>query len=60
MFSNETFAFLDERAANNDRLWFEANKARYEAQVREPALAFITAMAPSLGVAPSPARWVAR
>lgn len=48
MFSAATFAFLDELRANNDRVWFEANKARYEAEVREPALEFIAAMAPLL------------
>ncbi len=48
MFSKATFNFLDELAANNDRAWFEANKARYEALVREPALEFIAAMAPVL------------
>ncbi len=48
MFGKATFAFLDELAANNDRAWFEANKARYEALVREPALEFIAAMADPL------------
>ncbi len=48
MFAKATFAFLDELAANNRRDWFEANKARYEALVREPALEFIAAMAPEL------------
>lgn len=48
MFSKATLDFLDELAANNDRAWFEANKHRYEALVREPALAFIAAMAPEL------------
>ena len=48
MFSHATFQFLDELAANNDRAWFEANKRRYESQVREPALSFIAAMAPML------------
>ena len=48
MFSQEAFTFLAELAANNDRLWFEANKPRYEAMVREPALDFIDAMAPEL------------
>jgi len=48
MFSKGTFAFLDELAANNERAWFEANKPRYEALVREPALEFIAAMAPAL------------
>jgi uncharacterized protein (TIGR02453 family) len=45
MFSQATFSFLDELAANNARDWFEANQARYEALVREPALNFIAAMA---------------
>ncbi|MBL8491259.1 MAG: DUF2461 domain-containing protein [Rhodocyclaceae bacterium] len=49
MFSEATFRFLDELTAHNDRAWFEAHKARYEAEVREPALAFITAMDPLLG-----------
>ncbi len=48
MFSEATFRFLDELAANNDRGWFEANKSRYESDVREPALAFIAAMGPLL------------
>jgi len=48
MFSKATLSFLDELAANNERAWFEANKPRYEALVREPALEFIAAMAPVL------------
>jgi uncharacterized protein (TIGR02453 family) len=48
MFSKATLGFLDELAANNNRTWFEANKPRYEALVREPALEFIAAMAPLL------------
>ena len=40
-FGPELFAFLVELRANNDRDWFAANKARYEADVLEPALAFI-------------------
>jgi uncharacterized protein (TIGR02453 family) len=40
-FSPELFAFLRELAENNDREWFAANKARYVAEVQEPALAFI-------------------
>ncbi len=48
MFTAATFAFLDDLRAHNDRVWFEANKARYEAEVREPALEFIAAMAPLL------------
>jgi len=48
MFTNATLDFLDELAAHNERVWFEANKHRYEALVREPALEFIAAMAPAL------------
>jgi len=48
MFGKATLGFLDELAANNDRAWFEANKARYETFVREPALDFIAAMAEPL------------
>jgi uncharacterized protein (TIGR02453 family) len=40
-FDPELFAFLRELADNNDREWFTAHKARYEADVLEPALAFI-------------------
>src|SRR4051794_36073157 len=40
-FSPDLFAFLRELAANNDREWFAANKARYVAEVQEPALAFV-------------------
>jgi len=47
-FSEETFTFLFELAANNDREWFQANRHRYEALVREPAMAFIEAMASGL------------
>ena len=48
MFSTETFAFLQELSDNNNRTWFEANKSRYEALVREPAMDFIEAMEPAL------------
>lgn len=48
MFSTATFKFLDDLARNNERIWFEQNKSRYEALVREPALEFIDAMAPAL------------
>jgi uncharacterized protein (TIGR02453 family) len=40
-FSSQLFAFLGELARNNDRGWFAANKARYVAEVQEPALAFV-------------------
>lgn len=48
MFTKDTFNFLDELAANNDRAWFEANKPRYESLVRWPALEFIEGMGPVL------------
>jgi uncharacterized protein (TIGR02453 family) len=48
MFTKDTFRFLEELAAHNNRTWFEANKPRYEALVREPALDFIEAMGPGL------------
>lgn len=41
-FTPDTFAFLRDLAANNERAWFNDNKARYEASVRQPALDFIT------------------
>jgi uncharacterized protein (TIGR02453 family) len=40
-FSPELFAFLRELVDNNDREWFTAHKARYVAEVQEPALAFV-------------------
>ena len=40
--------FLGELMSNNDREWFDENKARYESEVREPARAFVRAMAPKL------------
>lgn len=48
MFTEQTFAFLADLAAHNERAWFEANRARYEAVVREPALDLIRAMGPRL------------
>ena len=48
MFTQSTLTFLNELAANNTRTWFEANKSRYESEVREPALDFIETMGPVL------------
>jgi len=46
--------FLVELTENNERAWFEENKLRYEAEVREPARAFVRAMAPKLArIAPA-------
>jgi len=47
-FTEGTFTFLRELAANNNRDWFNDHKSRYESEVREPARAFIRAMAPEL------------
>lgn len=43
-----TFRFLKELAQNNNRAWFQENKARYEAEVQAPALRFIEAVGPRL------------
>jgi len=39
----DLFRFLDDLKANNDRIWFKSNQARFEESVREPLLAFILA-----------------
>ncbi len=36
------FRYLRDLAANNDRAWFAANKERYELDVKDPALMFVT------------------
>lgn len=40
-FTANTFRFLKDLAANNSREWFNANRERYEAEVREPSLRLI-------------------
>ena len=47
-FGPELEAFLQDLRSNNERGWFTANRDRYEETVREPARAFIRAMAPAL------------
>jgi uncharacterized protein (TIGR02453 family) len=47
-FGTALLQFYGELALNNEREWFEANKKRYEREVRDPALAFIRAIAPKL------------
>lgn len=42
------FRFLEDLEQNNRRDWFEANRERYESEVKEPALAFISAFGPEL------------
>ena len=64
MFTKATFKFLDELAANNNRAWFEENKPRYEALVREPRWILSkrwsnrSRLSPPASV-PSRARWAA-
>jgi uncharacterized protein (TIGR02453 family) len=40
-FTRASFEFLKELDANNDKTWWEANKARYIRDIQEPALDFI-------------------
>ena len=40
-FSPQLFAFLRELEQHNEREWFNANKDRYERELKEPALAFV-------------------
>ena len=47
-FSDKTFKFLRGLARHNDREWFHAHKADYEAQVRQPFLALISDLQPAL------------
>ncbi len=47
-FDGELVRFLSELKRHNDRAWFARNKARYEAAVREPVLAFVREMAPRI------------
>ncbi len=47
-FTSESFAFLRQLRENNNREWFAANKQRYEREVRDPALRFISDFAPRL------------
>ena len=47
-FTPELFGFLADLERNNRREWFKANTARYETELKEPALAFIADFAPAL------------
>lgn len=49
--STELFSFLSELAENNDRQWFEANKARWHRVGRDPALALVRDLAAPLAEA---------
>lgn len=47
-FPGDTFAFLAELAKNNDKAWFDENKARYLNHVQTPAGVFAGALAERL------------
>lgn len=47
-FSPATFGFLRQLAEHNDKAWFAAHKAEYEARVKAPCLAFIADLAEPL------------
>ena len=47
-FSPKLFTFLEDLSENNTKPWFEANRDRYESDLRGPALGFIEAFAPHL------------
>src|SRR2546423_3393116 len=47
-FTSQSLQFLRELRENNDRDWFAANKQRYERDVRDPALRFISDFGPRL------------
>lgn len=47
-FPETTFRFLRGLTKNNDKAWFEAHRADYEAGYVEPARAFVSALGPKL------------
>jgi uncharacterized protein (TIGR02453 family) len=47
-FPAETLTFLTDLRANNDKAWFDANRARYESVYLEPAKAFVEVIGPGL------------
>ena len=50
----ELFSFLEDLRSNNERAWFESNRARYERHVREPLLAFTALLQePLAAISPS-------
>lgn len=47
-FDKNTFSFLTDLKRNNNRPWFTANKERYERDIKEPFLDFISDCGPRL------------
>jgi len=44
MFTRKTISFLKELNQNNNKIWFDENRQRYEDEVRTPALNYIESM----------------
>jgi len=44
MFNRKTISFLKELSQNNNKVWFDKNRQRYEDEVRTPALNYIESM----------------
>ena len=44
MFNRKTISFLKELNQNNNKIWFDQNRQRYEDEVRTPALNYIESM----------------
>lgn len=47
-FSPALFRYLNDLKQNNDRAWFKTNRDRFQRDLRQPALEFITAFGPRL------------
>ena len=47
-FTPKLFKFLRDLKKNNDREWFQANKERFEGDVRAPLMRFVSDFAPHL------------
>lgn len=45
---SDTRAFMSELSQNNNRDWFQENKARYDAQLKKPAKLLLDTIAPAL------------
>jgi uncharacterized protein (TIGR02453 family) len=48
-FGKDAIEFFDKLEANNDRVWFQANKATYQRACREPMEALLAELEPALG-----------
>ena len=59
-FPDQTLAFLQGLAANNEKAWFDAHRGDYEAFYVRPALAFVEALGPQLQAVDPAVRYEAR